>query len=81
LVCPHCGADARCVDLRTKWVDSLFGALQVERHYYHCRAGSYPVGERPLATCAIDDTSQDVRSLVDEPKCAALQVGLGSDGI
>jgi hypothetical protein len=38
LVCPHCGADARCVDLRTKWVDSLFGALQVKRHYYHCRA-------------------------------------------
>ena len=38
LVCPHCGGDARCVDLRSKWIDSLFGELRLQRHYYHCRS-------------------------------------------
>lgn len=38
LVCPHCGGDARCVDLRSKWVDRLFCGLRLKRHYDHCRA-------------------------------------------
>jgi len=37
-VCPTCRQDARCVGLRTKWIDSLLGPLQLTRHYYHCRA-------------------------------------------
>lgn len=37
MVCPHCGVDARCVNVRSKWIDSLFGELQIKRHYYHCR--------------------------------------------
>lgn len=37
-MCPTCGGDARCVNVRRRWVDSLLGQLEVRRHYYHCRA-------------------------------------------
>jgi hypothetical protein len=37
LVCPHCQADARCVSVRDKWIDSLLGPLCWQRHYYYCR--------------------------------------------
>jgi hypothetical protein len=37
LVCPHCTEDARFVERRPKWCQSLLGTLQVARPYYHCR--------------------------------------------
>src|SRR3990172_6026261 len=36
-VCPHCQRDARFVERRGKWCESLLGSLRVERCYYHCR--------------------------------------------
>jgi hypothetical protein len=35
--CPHCLDDARCKGFRRRTVVSVFGPLEVERHYYHCR--------------------------------------------
>jgi len=35
-VCPHCQADARCVAVRAKRIDSLLGPVRIRRHYYHC---------------------------------------------
>lgn len=37
MVCPHCQRDARFVERRGKWCESLLGALRIERCYYHCR--------------------------------------------
>jgi hypothetical protein len=45
LVCPHCQADARCIAVRGKRIDSLLGPLRFRRHYYHCahcRQGCFP---------------------------------------
>ena len=36
-MCPHCQRDARFVERRGKWCESLLGSLRVERCYYHCR--------------------------------------------
>src|SRR4029077_19516591 len=44
-VCPCCQADARCVSVRSKWIDSLLGPVRLARHYYHCqgcRQGCFP---------------------------------------
>ncbi len=38
MVCKTCHGDARCVNIRSRWVDSLLGQFQIRRHYYHCRA-------------------------------------------
>jgi hypothetical protein len=35
--CPHCQESARFVGYRPKTVDSLIGAVDLERAYYHCR--------------------------------------------
>jgi len=35
--CPHCQESARFVGYRPKTVDSLIGAVGLERAYYHCR--------------------------------------------
>lgn len=43
--CPHCGDAARCVGWRQKEVLCLLGAVQLQRHYYHCPGcgqGHYP---------------------------------------
>lgn len=37
MVCPTCRGDARCVGVRHRWVDTLLGQLEIQRHYYHCR--------------------------------------------
>lgn len=36
-MCPHCQRDARFVERRGKWCESLLGSLRVKRCYYHCR--------------------------------------------
>src|ERR1700733_14590962 len=38
LVCPHCAQDARFVERRPKWCQSLLGPIRVRRPYYHCRS-------------------------------------------
>jgi hypothetical protein len=38
LVCPHCAHDARFVERRSKWCQSLLGPIRVARPYYHCRS-------------------------------------------
>ncbi len=37
LVCPECSRDARFVERRGKWCESLLGPLRLTRCYYHCR--------------------------------------------
>jgi hypothetical protein len=37
LVCPHCAADARFVERRSKSCQSLLGTIRLTRCYYHCR--------------------------------------------
>jgi hypothetical protein len=37
LVCPHCSRDARFVERRGKWCESLLGSIRLTRCYYHCR--------------------------------------------
>jgi hypothetical protein len=37
LVCPHCQEDARFVERRGRWCQSLLGTLRLTRCYYHCR--------------------------------------------
>jgi hypothetical protein len=37
LVCPHCSRDARFVERRGKWCQSLLGTIRLTRCYYHCR--------------------------------------------
>jgi hypothetical protein len=37
LVCPHCQGDARFVERRGKWCQSLLGLIRLTRCYYHCR--------------------------------------------
>jgi len=60
-VCPSCNQDARCVNVRARWVDSLLGPLEINRHYYHCRAcgqgfcprdRSFQLGKRTLSPAA-----------------------------
>jgi hypothetical protein len=38
-VCPDCGGDARFVAWRKKTFMSLFGPIEVDSPYYHCRGG------------------------------------------
>jgi len=38
-VCPECGSDARFVEWRKKTFMSLFGPMEVDSPYYHCRGG------------------------------------------
>jgi len=37
LVCPRCARDARFVERRAKWCQSLLGVIRLTRCYYHCR--------------------------------------------
>jgi len=37
LVCPHCRCDARFVERRGKWCQSLLGVIRLSRCYYYCR--------------------------------------------
>lgn len=37
MVCPRCAHDARFVERRGKWCQSLLGPLRLTRCYYHCR--------------------------------------------
>jgi hypothetical protein len=37
LVCPRCARDARFVERRGKWCQSLLGMIRMRRPYYHCR--------------------------------------------
>lgn len=37
MVCPHCQHDARFVERRGKWCESLLGSIRLTRCYYHCR--------------------------------------------
>ena len=37
MVCPHCAEDARFVERRPKWCQTLLGTIRVSRCYYHCR--------------------------------------------
>src|SRR5574337_989270 len=66
-VCPHCGADARCVAMREKWVDSLVGSLRLRRHYYHCRnchKGHVPWDRQlGLGTVALTPAASEVTSI------------------
>jgi hypothetical protein len=48
MTCPHCGDAARCVNVRRKGITCLLGLVQLDRHYYHCKAcgrGHYPWDE------------------------------------
>lgn len=48
-VCPHCQADARCVDVRSKRIDTLLGSITFRHHYYHCSGcheGHFPRDRR-----------------------------------
>jgi hypothetical protein len=48
-VCPRCRADARCIAVRVKRIDSLLGPLRIRRHYYHCggcHQGCFPRDHR-----------------------------------
>ena len=38
MVCPHCQCDARFVERRGKWCQTLIGTIRLTRCYYHCRA-------------------------------------------
>src|SRR3972149_9063661 len=66
LVCPHCQRDARFVQRRGKWCESLLGPLRIQRCYYHCRGcgrGHVPwdrqlgLGARALTPAASEVTS------------------------
>jgi hypothetical protein len=37
LVCPHCQRDAKFVERRGKWCQTLIGTIRLTRCYYHCR--------------------------------------------
>ena len=37
MVCPRCAQDARFVERRGKWCQSLLGVIRLTRCYYHCR--------------------------------------------
>lgn len=37
-MCPHCRRDARFVERRGKWCESLLGVIRLTRCYYHCGA-------------------------------------------
>ena len=37
MACPHCHGDARFVERRGKWCQSLLGTVRLSRCYYHCR--------------------------------------------
>lgn len=67
LVCPHCSRDARFVERRGKWCDSLLGAIRLTRCYYHCRAcgrGHVPWDqELGLGACALTPAASEVTSI------------------
>jgi hypothetical protein len=67
LVCPHCQADARCVAVRKKRVDSLLGPLRFGRHYYHCgrcHRGCFPRDRRVgLGTAHLTPAASEVTSI------------------
>jgi hypothetical protein len=68
LVCPHCSRDARFVERRGKWYESLLGSLRVERCYYHCRGcgrGHVPWDQAlGLGVRALTPAASEVASLV-----------------
>src|SRR5260221_14691820 len=67
LVCPHCQADARCVAVRAKRIDSLLGVVRIKRHYYHygvCRQGCFPRDRRlGLGAAHLTPAASEVASL------------------
>jgi len=67
LVCPHCRADARCVAVRGKRIDSLLGVVKIKRHYYHCGGcgrGCFPRDLRlGLGTAHLTPAASEVASI------------------
>jgi hypothetical protein len=67
LVCAHCQADARCVSVRIKRIDSLLGSLRIKRHYYHCgrcHQGCSPRDRRlGLGTAHLTPAASEVASI------------------
>jgi hypothetical protein len=67
LVCPRCQADARCVAVRGKRIDSLLGPLRFRRHYYHCghcHQGCFPRDRRVgLGTAHLTPAASEVASI------------------
>jgi hypothetical protein len=68
LVCPHCGEhDARFVNRRGKWCQSLLGPIQLTRCYYHCRAcgrGQVPWDdELQLGSSSLSPAASEVASI------------------
>jgi hypothetical protein len=68
LVCPHCRRDARFVERRGKWCESLLGPLRIQRCYYHCRGcghGHVPWDQAlGLGARALTPAASEVASLV-----------------
>ena len=67
MVCPHCRGDARCVSVRGKRIDSLLGAIKIQRHYYHCggcQQGCFPRDRRlGLGTAHLTPAASEVASI------------------
>lgn len=67
LVCPHCSRDARFVERRGKWCESLLGVIRLTRCYYHCRAcghGHVPWDkELGLGTATLTPAASEVTSI------------------
>lgn len=68
MMCPRCGQDARCVDLRSKNVVGLLGPMHLHRHYYHCRACH--AGTAPLDTL-LGLSPHDLTPAAEELTCLA----------
>ena len=68
MVCPHCRRDARFVERRGKWCESLLGPLRIQRCYYHCRGcghGHVPWDQAlGLGARALTPAASEVASLV-----------------
>lgn len=66
-MCPHCRRDARFVERRDKWCESLLGAIRLRRCYYHCRAccrGNVPWDrELGLGAATLTPAASEVVSL------------------
>lgn len=65
--CPQCQEDARFVNRRERQVLSLFGALRLQRCYYHCRQGGHGYvpwdQELGLGAAALTPAAAEVTSL------------------
>lgn len=67
MVCPHCQGDARFVERRGKWCQSLLGEVRLHRCYYYCRGcrcGHVPWDqELGLGASALTPAASEVASI------------------